>query len=38
MTFDRPLLRAVSAGLAATALIALALTPAAAASPTTPTW
>ena len=38
MTFDRPLLRAVSAGLAATALIALTLTPAAAASPTTPTY
>ena len=38
MTFDRPLLRAVSAGLAATALIALALTPAAAASPTTPKY
>ena len=34
MTFDRPLLRAVSAGLAATALIALTLAPASAASPT----
>ena len=38
MTFDRPLLRAVSAGLAATALIALTLTPAVAASPKTPTY
>jgi hypothetical protein len=34
MTFDRPLLRAVSAGLAATALTALTLAPASAASPT----
>jgi hypothetical protein len=34
MTFDRPLLRMISAGLAATALIALTLAPATAASPT----
>jgi len=34
MTFDRPLLRGISAGLAATALIALTLAPASAAAPT----
>jgi hypothetical protein len=34
MAFDRPLLRAISAALAATALIALTLGPASAASPT----
>jgi len=38
MSFDRPLLRAVAAGVAATALIGLMLTPAFAASPTSPTY
>jgi len=38
MTFDRPLLRAMSAGLAAMALIALTLAPASAAAPPSPTY